>query len=122
MVRFTFFMAILARYLPSARITNMCLLWNEHALLILTRLWIEYPSFRNCVEDKVDWVAYHLALYKLYWIAPGNCTNYDSILLIDEFARNLNIFSIPRMIHHDMDFSLLEQLLHQMKREDLLKL
>jgi hypothetical protein len=41
---------------------------------------------------------------------------------MDEFARNLSIFSIPRMIHHDMDFSLLEQQLHQMKREDLLKL
>jgi hypothetical protein len=102
-VRFTFLLTIPFRYLPSARINDMCPHWNEHALLILTRLWIEFPSFWCCVEDKVDWVAYHLALYELFWITPGNFSESDSALLMDEFARKLCTFAVPRMIHHDID-------------------
>jgi hypothetical protein len=100
---------IFHRYLSSTWMNNMCPRWSEDALLTVLRLWIDFPTFRDCVEDKVDWVAFQLALYELPWISPGNCIHSDAALLMDEFARNLRTFAYPRKIFRRMDDSLLDR-------------
>jgi hypothetical protein len=54
------FDAILCQYLPSAPIGNLCLLWNLYALLVLSRLWLDFPEYRSCIEVKPDY--HHLEL------------------------------------------------------------
>ena len=80
-------------------ITKPCLRWNLYALPLLSRLWIDFHDFRSMIENKVDWVAYNLALVEIFWITPGYSSESEVVHLMGEFHRNLDAFIMPRRIN-----------------------
>jgi hypothetical protein len=93
-------------------------LWNAYALLVLSRLWLDFPQFRSCIEEKLDYHAYILALYQLYWIILGLSRELEEALLMEEFASNLKLFVSRRILYHDVDPKLLETPLHLLTRDE----
>ena len=72
----------------------------------------------------MDWAAFNIAMYELFWISPQSISESDSdlALLADEFQRNLITFMMPRIIHREIDGSLLARPLHELRLEEQLKL
>jgi hypothetical protein len=74
------------------------------------------------IEEKVDWIAYKLVLYEMFWITSGYSSDSEVSLLMGEFQRNLKAFVLSRCIYHTVDPWLLCTPLHQLSRDDQLQL
>jgi hypothetical protein len=112
------FEVLLCRYLPSAQMYNLCPLWNAYALPVLLRLWLDFPQFRSCIEEKPDYRTYLLALHQLHWITLGVSGELEEALLMEEFASNMKLLVCRRILYHDVDPKLLETPLHLLTRDE----
>lgn len=83
---------------------------------------MDFPHFRPVIEDKVDWVAYTLALYEVYWVTPGVSSESEVFVLMAEFQKNLDAFVQPRRLYHTVDLALLSTPLRYLSRIDQLRL
>jgi hypothetical protein len=92
------------------------------AVFNLPQIWLHSPDFRGCIEEKVDWAAYRIAIHELYWLSPRSCSDSDATLLTEEFAKNVRVFLTPRIIYHEIDRSLVTRPLHQLQRKEQVKL
>jgi hypothetical protein len=82
---------------------KLCPLWNLYAFSIISRLWLEFPEYRSCIEEKPDYHAYLLALNQLHWITLGVSGGSNKDLLMEEFASNLKLFVSRPTMYHDVD-------------------
>jgi hypothetical protein len=85
-------------------------------------LWLDFPLYRSVIEEKVDWIAYKLALREMFWITPGYSSDSEVSILMGAFQRNLDAFVLPRIIFRTVDPRLLSTPLHQLSRDEQLLL